>query len=152
VMWRKGWFERFHFLLFAIVLGFYLSYLGYIAVPAIGPRFILADRQSIALRGVWFFDSIRSSLDRAEGTTRDCFPSGHVELTLLVLYYANRFHRRSFWWMLPAGSALIVSTVYLRYHYVIDVLAGLLLALGVILAARPLYSALGGESIEPVAK
>ena len=147
VMWRKGWFERFHFLLFVIVLGFYLSYLGYIAVPAIGPRFILADRQSIALRGVLFFDSIRSNLDRAEGITRDCFPSGHVELTLLVLYYARRFHRRSFWWMFPPGSALIVSTVYLRYHYVIDVVAGTLLAVVVILVAGPLYRALGGQPV-----
>jgi membrane-associated phospholipid phosphatase len=31
--------------------------------------------------------------------------------------------------LVPAVSALIVSTVYLRYHYVIDVIAGMLLAL-----------------------
>jgi membrane-associated phospholipid phosphatase len=148
VFWRKAWFERFHFLLFVLVLGFYLSYLGYIAVPAIGPRFILADQQTAPLTGLLAFDWIRRTLDQAEGITRDCFPSGHVELTLLVIYCALRFHRRSLWWMLPSGSALIISTVYLRYHYVIDVAAGALLAGIVIAMAGPLYRLLGGDSLE----
>jgi membrane-associated phospholipid phosphatase len=147
VFWRRGWFDRFQFLLFVLVLGFYLSYLGYIAVPAIGPRFILADQQAAPLAGVWTFDWIRRTLDQAEGITRDCFPSGHVELTLLVLYFAARFHRRSLWWMLPSGGALVVSTVYLRYHYVIDVAAGVLLAVLVIVIAGPLYRLLGGEPL-----
>lgn len=142
LLWSKGWFERFHFFAFVVVLGFYLSYLGYIAVPAIGPRFILASEQNFPLTGVFSFRFIREALDRAEGITRDCFPSGHTELTLLVLYYANRFHRRAFWLMLPAGSALIISTVYLRYHYVIDVFAGAALALLVMLVAPSLYRAL----------
>ena len=144
-LWRKSRFDEFHFFLFVMVLGFYLSYLGYIAVPAIGPRFILADQQTIPLKGIWMFDRIRVSLDRAEGVTRDCFPSGHVELSLLVLYCARRFHRRIFWWILPAGMALIVSTVYLRYHYVIDVVAGALLAAVIVIAAGPLYRMLGGR-------
>ena len=144
-MWRKGWFDEFHFFLFVMVLGFYLSYLGYIAVPALGPRFILADQQTESLSGICMFDRIRGSLDRAEGLTRDCFPSGHVELSLLVLYYSHRFHRRTFWWILPAATALIISTVYLRYHYVIDVVAGALLAALIVAIAGPLYRALGGS-------
>jgi membrane-associated phospholipid phosphatase len=142
-LWSKGRFQEFHFFLFVVVLGFYLSYLGYTAVPAIGPRFILSDQQTVPLAGIWMFERIRVSLDQAEGITRDCFPSGHVELSLLVLYYARRFHRRIFWLILPAVSALIISTVYLRYHYVIDVLAGALLAALIVAAAGPLYRVLG---------
>jgi membrane-associated phospholipid phosphatase len=148
-IWRKGWFREFHFFLFVVVLGFYLSYLGYVAVPAIGPRFILADQQTEPLLGIWMFDRIRVSLDQAEGITRDCFPSGHVELSLLVLYCAHRFHRRIFWCILPAVSGLIISTVYLRYHYVIDVAAGALLAALIVVAAGPLYRVLGGEEQGP---
>jgi membrane-associated phospholipid phosphatase len=37
---------------------------------------------------------------------------------------------------------LILATVYLRYHYVVDVLAGAAAAALVILIARPLYRAL----------
>ncbi len=145
VLWRRREFDRFQFLLFVIVLGFYLSYLGYIAVPAIGPRFILASEQTFPLTGLLFFDFIRSTLDRAEGITRDCFPSGHTELTLLVLYYSYSFHRRTFWLLLAPGSLLIISTVYLRYHYVIDVFAGALLTLLIIAMAKPLYRLMGDE-------
>jgi membrane-associated phospholipid phosphatase len=136
--------EAFQFYVYLIVLAFYLSYLGYISVPAIGPRFILAGQFSKPLGGLLLAEPIRRTLDQAEGITRDCFPSGHTELTMVVLYSAWRFHRTSFWWMLPIGSALIIATVYLRYHYVIDVAAGALLAALIVAAAQPLYTKLGG--------
>jgi len=142
VLWSRKEFDRFHFLLFIVALGFYVSYIGYIAVPAIGPRFFL-DGQVMPFRGgaVAF---IRGVLNRAEGITRDCFPSGHTELTLLVLYCAYRFHRRTFWIMLAPGLALIFSTVYLRYHYAVDVVAGAIVALVIALTADSVYAALGG--------
>ncbi|HKY06092.1 MAG TPA: phosphatase PAP2 family protein [Blastocatellia bacterium] len=142
VLWGKGWSERFHFFVFILALGFYLSYLGYVIVPAIGPRFILADQQTEPLAGLLLFPYIRQALDNASGVTRDCFPSGHTALTLLVLYYAHRFHRRTFWSILAPASALIFSTVYLRYHYVIDILAGVALAALVVVVAAPLYKLL----------
>lgn len=149
VLWRRRSFEQFHFWVFIVVLGFYLSYLGYISVPVIGPRFLptILEAQTKPLTGVWMFQSVRETLDRAEGITRDCFPSGHTELTLLVLYYARSFHRKVFWWLLPLGTGVIISTVYLRYHYVIDVVAGALLAVVIVLIAKPLYRLLGGNEI-----
>jgi membrane-associated phospholipid phosphatase len=148
VLWRNTDREKFHFWVFVVVLGFYLSYLGYIAVPAVGPRFLssILEAQSKPLTGVWLFHSIRETLDNAEGFTRDCFPSGHTELTLLVLYYARKFHRRTFWWLLPFGIGIIVSTVYLRYHYVIDVIAGALIAVAIIIVAKPVYEKLRNAS------
>lgn len=149
VLWRRKSFEQYHFWVFIVVLGFYLSYLGYITVPVIGPRFLptILEAQTKPLTGVWLFQSVRETLDRAEGITRDCFPSGHTELTLLVLYYARSFHRKVFWWLLPLGTGVIISTVYLRYHYVIDVVAGALLAVVIVLIAKPLYRLLGGNEI-----
>lgn len=143
-LWRSRRFEDFNFWVFVVALGFYISYIGYIAVPAIGPRFLPAvvQAQTFPLTGVWLFKSVRELLDRAEGITRDCFPSGHTELTLLVLIYARAMHRRVFWWLLPLGTGIILSTVYLRYHYVIDVVAGVVVAIAVILIAKPLYSVL----------
>jgi membrane-associated phospholipid phosphatase len=143
VLWRRE-LEKFHFFVFIVVFGFYLSYLGYIAVPAIGPRFLpsIVEAQTTPLAGVLFFQAIREMLDSAEGITRDCFPSGHTELTLLVLYYARKFHRRTFWWLLPFGIGVILSTVYLRYHYVIDVIAGAVLAVAIVAIAKPLFNEL----------
>ncbi|PYT07514.1 MAG: hypothetical protein DMF60_06915 [Acidobacteria bacterium] len=147
VLWRSGRFGEFHFWVFIVVLGFYLSYLGYITVPAIGPRFLpeIVQAQTKPLTGIWLFQPVRAMLDRAEGITRDCFPSGHTELTLLVLYYAHRFHRKTFWWLLPLGTGVILSTVYLRYHYVVDIVAGALLMAAIVMMANPVYRLLGGN-------
>lgn len=146
VLWRRET-PDFYFWVFVVVLGFYVSYLGYISVPATGPRFLpeIAKAQTVPLTGIWLFASVREMLDRAEGITRDCFPSGHTELSLLVLYYARVFHKRVFWWLLPIGTGIIISTVYLRYHYLIDVVAGALVAIVIIAIAKPLYRTLGGQ-------
>lgn len=151
VLWRKGWFAKFHFWVFIIMMGLLSSYLGYLAVPAIGPRFILADQQTQPLTGIFFFEAIRTTLDKAEGITRDCFPSGHTELTLLTLYYAWRFHKPTFKWFLIPCTMLILSTVYLRYHYVVDIVAGFFFALAIVLTANWLHRKLGGQDISDTA-
>ena len=142
VLWKRDNPDKFHFLVFVVVLGFYLSYLGYIAVPAIGPRFLpsIVEAQTTSLTGLLFFQPVRRMLDSVEGITRDCFPSGHTELTLLVLYYARKFHRCTFWWLLPFGIGIVLSTVYLRYHYFVDVVAGALVAVAIVVIATPLYN------------
>ncbi|MFQ5883137.1 MAG: phosphatase PAP2 family protein [Candidatus Methylomirabilales bacterium] len=124
--WGKVWgFDR---AVFGVVLGFYLSYLGYFLVPAVGPRFTLAHLQRAEISGVLLADTIRETLNTLERFKQDAFPSGHTAVVLLVLYYVWQFVRGLFWVFLPLVVALIFSTVYLRYHYVVDVLAGILLA------------------------
>jgi membrane-associated phospholipid phosphatase len=147
VLWRRPSRAGFHFWVYVAVLGFFLSYLGYLAIPAIGPRFLpsIVEAQTKPLAGVLLFQTIREALDKFEGITRDCFPSGHTELTLLVLYYARKFDRRTFLCVLPFGIGIILSTVYLRYHYFVDVVAGTLLASAIIAIARPLYDLLCGS-------
>ena len=113
---------------FGMVLGFYLSYVGYFLVPAIGPRFTLADLQNAGLPGVFVADGIREILNVLERFKQDAFPSGHTAVVLLVLFYARQFVPGLFWIFLPVVVALVFSTVYLRYHYVVDVVAGILLA------------------------
>jgi membrane-associated phospholipid phosphatase len=113
---------------FGVVLGFYLSHLGYFLFPAIGPRFTLTHLQTVDLHGIFSADTIRDTLNFLERFKQDAFPSGHTAVVLLVLFYAWQFVRGLFWVFLPVVVALIFSTVYLRYHYVVDVLAGIALA------------------------
>jgi len=53
------------------------------------------------------------------------FPSSHVAVAAVVLYYTVRYARAATWVVGPLVISLIVATVYCRYHYAIDVLAGL---------------------------
>jgi membrane-associated phospholipid phosphatase len=125
--------------LFMILLCFYLSYLGYILFPALGPRFYLDHLQTIELRGFLVAEPIQELLNRLEGIKRDAFPSGHTAVTLIVLYLAYGVHRRFFWIALPFVTGLLFSTVYCRYHYVVDVLAGFVLTIITILLGEWYY-------------
>ncbi|MBI5026753.1 MAG: phosphatase PAP2 family protein [Nitrospirae bacterium] len=114
--------------LFLIILCFYLSYIGYILVPAIGPRYTMEHLHEIELKGVLIRDVIDRTLNALEGIKRDAFPSGHTAVALVVLYLAYKYHKKLFYLYLPVILALLVSTVYLRYHYAVDVLGGIVLS------------------------
>ena len=125
--------------LFLVMLCFYLSYVGYLLWPALGPRFAIPALRESQLRGFIVADPIKDFLNRLEGIKRDAFPSGHTGVSLVVLYLAYRFERRLFWVFLPVVIALVFSTVYCRYHYVVDVIAGIILAVVTIIIGEAYY-------------
>lgn len=123
-------------LLLAVTIGFFLSYVGYLLVPAIGPRFTLAQSQAGPVKGWLWANQLLDVLNAGEFNKRDCFPSGHTGITLIVLYYAHAHHKKLFLVLLPIGVLLILATVFLRLHYVVDVIAGFALAALAILIAE----------------
>jgi membrane-associated phospholipid phosphatase len=139
LLWRKREFGKFQYYGFLIALGFLASYIGYLLVPARGPRFLLIHLQHMPLRGLWLFQDMQMTLDQLESAHFDCFPSGHTELTLLALWGSRLVSKRLFRAYLLYTPALIFATVYLRYHYSVDVLAGGVLAGGLIYLAPRLY-------------
>ncbi|MBI4817155.1 MAG: phosphatase PAP2 family protein [Deltaproteobacteria bacterium] len=115
------------------VIAFYmLSYTGYVLVPAIGPRFDIAHEYPLLLEGVWKGSEIRDSFYNIP-MVRDCFPSGHTGLTLLVLTRAITKRAYGFFAiMFPCAMLLIFSTVYCRFHYVADLLCALPFITGIL--------------------
>jgi membrane-associated phospholipid phosphatase len=122
---------------FFIVYGFYLSYIGYFLLPAVGPRFTLHNFYAInqELPGLFFTPWMRDFVNAGESISfnmpnalalvqRDVFPSGHTELTLIVVYLNHHYKLKLRWLATILGSLLIISTIYLRYHYVIDLIGG----------------------------
>ncbi len=70
----------------------------------------------------------RAFLSRAD-IPGAAMPSSHIAGTVAVLLLAWRFARPAFWITLPVAASLCVATVYCRYHYAVDGIAGLLVAL-----------------------
>ncbi len=149
VLWRKRRFAEFQYYSFLIALGFLVSYIGYLIVPARGPRFLLKHLQHIPLQGLWLFQGMQATLDRLESAHYDCFPSGHTELTILAWWGSRMASKRLFKVYFAYTPLIIFATVYLRYHYTVDVLAGAVLAAGLILSAPAFYQKLskGGLAI-----
>lgn len=125
--------------LFLIMFCFYLSYAGYMLMPALGPRFTIGHLQNTDLRGYIIAGQLQELLNRIEGIKRDAFPSGHTGIALTVLYLSHRYAKGLYRFFLPCVIALIISTVYCRYHYVVDVLGGILLALITIFLGEAYY-------------
>ena len=137
--------DEFETAVFTIILCFYLSYIGYMLFPAIGPRFTLNHLQTTDLQAGPMTQWIQQSLNSLEHNKTDAFPSGHTAVALVSLFFAWKYRQRVlFRVMVPAVSALIVSTVYLRYHYVIDVIAGMMLALVTIFLAPWMHRLFSG--------
>jgi membrane-associated phospholipid phosphatase len=120
----------------AMALSHYLAFVWYLTVPALGPRFALASQYHVELTGLWLATPIHDALNFLEGIKRDAFPSDHTSVALVSLYYAVRFTPRLVPFIAPGVFLMILSTMYLRYHYLVDVLAGALLAACCILLSR----------------
>jgi membrane-associated phospholipid phosphatase len=60
-------------------------------------------------------------------------------MTLVVMITAVRHRAAVRVPLLVIGTMLIAATVYLRYHYVVDLLAGVLFMAACLLTARPLH-------------
>lgn len=95
--------------------------------------------QSFPLSGVRVFTAVRDLLDAASNMARDCFPSGHTLVAYLTVVLAYRYLRSRFLLFLVWSVLLAFSTVYLRYHYVVDILAGAGLAAGIHLFLLPVF-------------
>jgi len=149
LMWRRGMYKEFRYMSFLLATGFLVSYLGYILVPAHGPRYLLEHLQNAPLKGLWLFDSMQSTLNRLESDHYDCFPSGHTEITLLAFWLSRSVSRGLFRAYFFYTICIVFATVYLRYHYTVDLLAGVLVALVLILTAPAMYRRLSvmGDSI-----
>jgi len=142
IFWRQRRLREFRYYGFLISIGYLVSYVFYFIVPARGPRFLLAHLHHSQLHGLWASDWFRQLLDNLEGIHYDCFPSGHVEQTLLAWWMSIRLSRRFFFGFTIFTVSQIISTVYLRYHYVIDLFAGALLAAILVLIVPDIYKSL----------
>jgi len=139
ILWVRRPRQEFRYGTFLIAATFLISYLGYVLVPARGPRFIDYASLHPPLQGLWTFQYFQNALDALEGAQYDCFPSGHVAVVLVGCYVARRISSPVFYVFSAFAALITFSTVYLRYHYVIDVIAGMVLAIAVMAASPLIY-------------
>lgn len=126
LLYAKARDEAYHNFLLAVSLTLYGSFVGFLLVPVLGPRFFMAELFTVPLKGKLFAPLIAQFMD-VSGLRGGAFPSAHSAIALITLIFAHRYVRTFFYFALPIMIALLISTIYGRYHYVGDVLAGLIL-------------------------
>ncbi len=133
--------QFFHYLSVLSFL-FYLCYLIYIFLPVIGPRLFFgpvggytlpAEVQRLASvdtypaavqRGVFF--KLMGWIYRVFEAPGSALPSSHVAVAWCTVYFSFRYLKPIRYFHLVLAFLLTLSTIYCRYHYAVDVLAGLL--------------------------
>lgn len=114
---------------------------GYIFLPAYGPYFYLHDLYSADLVRSQF---VSTFIDLSKAP-KDAFPSMHVALSSGLLLYQYRYTKWLFWLLLPLVIGNWLSTIYLRYHYTVDLLAGFILTLIAYFATEKIYALYEGQ-------
>jgi membrane-associated phospholipid phosphatase len=126
-------------LLLIVGVGHYV----YTLVPGFGPYAYLAHEYRAPLEGGTFYFMVLDTVSKA-GPMRDIFPSLHTALPSFLCLFAWRHfpHRPRVAAVATIFAAnIILATVVLRWHYAVDVLAGLLLAVTAFMLAPRLVEA-----------
>jgi membrane-associated phospholipid phosphatase len=129
---------------FGFIATLLMSYLGYFLFPTTGPR-VPSDVAAQVLGGGALSAGVRSFVNFAEVNQLDAFPSGHTALSLVFLAYGWRLTPR---WRVPlllVTAGIIFSTVYLSWHYVVDLVAGAIQALSMVALVPALRRVFGGR-------
>ena len=120
---------------------FYICYAFYIAVPVIGPAVLLhlvpgynlpPDLQAL-VSDTSFPEVVRSGIFyrvmkwiyAVFESPGAAIPSSHVAIALCIVYFCFRYLRAVRYILLLMTVLLCLSTIYCRYHYATDVLAGI---------------------------
>lgn len=98
-----------------------VAYACFLVYPTVAPRPEEVAGQGFAAWGLRFlYDS---------DPPHNCFPSLHVAHSFVSALACQRVHRRLGLVALSFASLVAVSTLFTRQHYIVDVVAGVLLAL-----------------------
>jgi membrane-associated phospholipid phosphatase len=126
---RRRW-PEFRAATMAVVVCFYLGYALYVIFPAAPPRLVLVYEFTRTLHGYphLFSNLSARAFDLLPVDSRAAFPSLHAAVSLVALLCAWRWLRGWFFVLLPFVAGLWVSTIYLRHHYTVDLIAGWALA------------------------
>ena len=117
-----------------------LGFLGYSFVPALGPYLdpLMAPQFDVPLTGGWI-THFNDHIVRSGSNKVDVFPSLHCGITAFILFFHRRHAPARFRWVLLPTVGLWIATLYLRYHYFVDVIAGFILAAAALWLVRPTH-------------
>jgi membrane-associated phospholipid phosphatase len=143
LLWKNpAAFQRF---ISVVSFVFYVCYFVYFWVPVVGPRLFFRDTPERTLYASLYhgasppvapetvqsgplFQLMKWIYHNFEANSA-AFPSSHVAVALTTLWFSWHYVRPVRWIHAVFVALLCISTVYCRYHYAVDVPAGIVTAL-----------------------
>lgn len=118
---------------FGLICIFALGHLTYAIVPGYGPYHALDHLFTVPLPAGFWHD-MQERVVASAGAQKDIFPSIHTAVPTYLALHSFRHRRENpykYSWPIVAFFALNIAlaTMYLRWHYLIDVVAGVAYAM-----------------------
>ena len=112
---------------FILITSFLLYYFIFIIIPAEGPQFYFPfPENTIEAKGI--FGNMVKLIQKNGEVPTAAFPSSHVGISWIVIFWLYQNFRKSVKYFLPFVVLLMFSTVYIKAHYFVDVVAGFISA------------------------
>ncbi len=124
--------------IFLIITSFLTYYILFVVFPVAGPQYYLAFPLNEVPDSGIFSRMVKLIQYYGEHPT-GAFPSSHVGMVVIFLYLSFKYFRWAFFIILPLFVLIILATVYIKAHYAIDVIVGLLSAPIVYFISNSLY-------------
>lgn len=124
--------ENLRVFILALLIGWYAAFIVYAALPAAGPDIAFAQNYTTQLKGLspltnYYLETVTTYLKTSD--VRNTFPSMHFAIILMVNFFAFKWSKKYFWLCtLPLGTGLAIATLYLRQHYLIDLVGSVPIA------------------------
>ncbi len=125
-------------IVFVIVTSFFIYYLFFIAFPGKGPQYYFPDPLNKAVHSGLFSHWVQTVEHYGDKPT-GAFPSSHVGMAVIYLLLTWRKIPWLFWLLLPFALLICLATVYVKAHYAVDVLGGLVSAPLVYVLSEKIY-------------
>ncbi len=117
-----------------VATGYFISYFFYILYPVDSPYYLFAPLVHPLSEG-WVYQLVHFISDRG-GARGGAFPSTHAAISTLILLTAWKRQRRVGYILLPIVAGIFFATIYGRFHYAVDVIAGCCLATAIFTVFR----------------
>lgn len=128
ILYAKREYAAFWTVMVSTALAHYSVYVIAVLFPIESPYYSLAALNKVALSG-GYFTSLIGTIEHFGRVHGAAFPSAHVAGSMVAILASRRYRRWLFWVCVPFFASMCFATVYGRYHYAADVLAGLLVGI-----------------------
>lgn len=135
-------------------MGIFVAFVNYslfYLIPVLSPAMADAPSQGAAGTHTGYLVSAFLHFVQSKASVRGgTFPSSHISEALIWSLAAFRYNRKLGAVLLAAVPGVVISTVYLNYHYTLDPVFGLLLAALLYPVALKILKARGEDSVGAV--
>ena len=110
-----------------IIISFLFYYVIFNIFPVKGPQFFFSEEMMTDTTSGIFRQAVRLAQWIGESET-GAFPSSHVGTSLIILYLSSKLAKKIFPVILLFSVLLWFGAVYIKAHYLVDIIAGFLTA------------------------